>query len=160
MSGWSWIILIITGLASGIISGMGMGGGAILIPALVLAVNPPQHIAQSVNLLFFVPTAVVAMVIHIKNKSIDFKMGVPIIIFGLAGAFAGSWLAARLAAGDLRKLFGWFLLTMSVYEMFRKGKTDGSKTQQGKTQQGKTQQGKIVDSLGDDPDVSVRRRPS
>ena len=139
MSGWSWIILIITGLASGIISGMGMGGGAVLIPALVLAVNPPQHIAQSVNLLFFVPTAVVALVIHIKNKSIDFKMGVPIIIFGLAGALVGSWLAARLAAGDLRKLFGWFLLAMSIYEMFRKGRTEEGKTQQDKTQKGKPQ---------------------
>ncbi len=101
---------------------MGMGGGAILIPALVLTVNPPQHIAQSVNLLFFIPTAVVALIIHIKNKSIDFKMALPIIISGLIGALAGSWLAARLAAGDLRKLFGCFLLAMSLYEMFRKGK--------------------------------------
>lgn len=126
MTGWNWIILFLTGLASGIISGMGMGGGAVLIPALVLAVNPPQHIAQSVNLLFFIPTAVVALVIHIKNKSIDFKMAVPIIIFGLAGALAGSWLAARLAEGELRKLFGWFLIAMSMYEMFRKGKKDGS----------------------------------
>ncbi|NLK88488.1 MAG: sulfite exporter TauE/SafE family protein [Clostridiaceae bacterium] len=116
------MILLLTGLAAGIISGMGMGGGAVLIPALVLAANPPQHIAQSVNLLFFIPTGVVAMTIHIRNKSIDFSMGVPIIIFGLAGAGAGSWLAARLAAGDLRKLFGWFLLAMSIYEMFRKGK--------------------------------------
>jgi uncharacterized membrane protein YfcA len=104
---------------------MGMGGGAVLIPALVLAVNPPQHIAQSVNLLFFIPTAVVALVIHIKNKNINFKMAVPIILFGLAGALAGSWLAARLAEGDLRKLFGWFLIAMSGYEMFRKGKKEG-----------------------------------
>lgn len=124
----NWVILLLTGLASGIISGMGMGGGAVLIPALVLAANPPQHIAQSVNLLFFVPTAVVALVIHIKNKSIDFKIGVPIIIFGLAGALAGSWLAARMEAGDLRKLFGWFLLAMSVYEMFRKGKKKKGET--------------------------------
>lgn len=114
-----------TGVVAGIISGMGMGGGAVLIPGLVLAVNPPQHIAQSVNLLFFIPTAIVALFIHIKNKSIDFKMAVPIIIFGLAGAFAGSLLATRMAAGDLRRLFGWFLLTMSVYELLRKGKKEG-----------------------------------
>ncbi len=116
-----WIILFLTGLAAGIISGMGMGGGAVLIPALVLAADPPQHIAQSVNLLFFIPTAAAALVIHIKNKSIDFSMGIPIIIFGLIGALAGSWLASRMEAGDLRRLFGWFLLAMSIYEMFRKG---------------------------------------
>lgn len=137
MTGWNWIILLLTGLASGIISGMGMGGGAVLIPALVLAVNPPQHIAQSVNLLFFIPTAVVALVIHIKNKNIDFKMAVPIIIFGLAGALAGSWMAARLAEGELRKLFGWFLIAMSVYEMFRKGKKDGKPSSKPVSKSGK-----------------------
>lgn len=116
------LILIIIGLAAGIVSGMGMGGGAILIPALVLAVSPEQHIAQSVNLLFFIPTAIIALIIHIKNKRIDFKMALPIIVFGLCGAFLGSWLAIRLAGGDLRRLFGVFLLAMSTYEMLRKGK--------------------------------------
>lgn len=116
------VILILIGLAAGIISGMGIGGGTILIPALVLVLNPEQHIAQSVNLLFFIPTAVVALVIHIKNKRIDFKMAIPIVIFGLCGAYLGSWLAARLSSGNLKHLFGAFLLVMSVYEMFRKGK--------------------------------------
>lgn len=121
MTGWNWIILFLTGLAAGIVSGMGVGGGAILIPALVFVANPGQHIAQSVNLMFFIPTATVALIIHIKNKSIDFKMATPLIIFGLCGALAGSWIASGLDAGLLRKLFGWFLLAMSVYEMFRKG---------------------------------------
>ncbi len=43
-------------------------------------------------------------------------------IRALCGAFAGSWFAAKLAGGDLKRLFGFFLLAMSVYEMFRKGK--------------------------------------
>jgi len=116
------VILFLIGMASGTISGMGIGGGAVLIPALVLVVNPGQHIAQSVNLLFFIPTAVIALVIHIKNKQIDFKMALPIIISGLCGAFFGSWLAARFNGDFLRKLFGGFLIVMSVYEMFRKGK--------------------------------------
>ena len=95
-----------------------------LIPALVLTINPQQHTAQSVNLLFFIPTAVVALIIHIKNKHIDFKMAVPIIAFGMCGSFVGSWLAMRLAGGELKRLFGFFLLAMSIYEMFRKGKND------------------------------------
>ena len=115
-------ILFLIGLAAGIISGMGMGGGAILIPALVLVMSPEQHIAQSVNLLFFIPTAIIALIIHIKNKRIDLKMALPIIIFGLCGAFFGSWLAIRLTGSDLKRLFGVFLLAMSVYEMFRKDK--------------------------------------
>ena len=124
MLGSETIILLLIGLGAGIVSGMGMGGGTILIPALVLPINPQQHTAQSVNLLFFIPTAVVALIIHIKNKHIDFKMAVPIIAFGMCGSFVGSWLAMRLAGGELKRLFGFFLLAMSIYEMFRKGKND------------------------------------
>ncbi|MCX7745923.1 MAG: sulfite exporter TauE/SafE family protein [Clostridia bacterium] len=114
------MLLIIIGLASGIISGMGIGGGAILIPALVIFVKPEQHIAQSVNLLFFIPTAIVALIIHIKNKRIDFKVAAPIILFGFIGAFLGSKLAVALSGVSLKKLFGVFLLAMGIYEMFRK----------------------------------------
>lgn len=114
------ILLFVIGLASGIISGMGIGGGTILIPALVLFLNPEQHIAQSVNLLFFIPTAVVALFIHIKNKRIDFKMAIPIIIFGFIGAYAGSRLAVSLPGNNLKKWFGIFLLAMGTYEIIRK----------------------------------------
>jgi uncharacterized membrane protein YfcA len=120
----SLLILVLIGIAAGIISGMGIGGGAILIPALVLVLNPEQHVAQGVNLLFFIPTAIVALVIHIRAKRIDFKLAVPIVIFGLCGAYLGSRLASILAGGDLKRLFGIFLLVMSVYEMFRKGRNE------------------------------------
>jgi len=82
-------MLFLIGLVSGIVSGMGIGGGTILIPALVLFAKPDQHIAQSVNLIFFIPTAVVALIIHIKNRRIDFKTAIPIVVFGILGAFIG-----------------------------------------------------------------------
>lgn len=116
------MVLFLIGLASGIISGMGIGGGAILIPALILFVNPEQHIAQSVNLLFFIPTAIIALIIHIKNKRVRFKIAVPIILAGFIGAFLGSRLALALPGPVLKRWFGVFLLCMGVYEMFRKGK--------------------------------------
>lgn len=121
------MILFLIGLASGIISGMGIGGGTILIPALVLFVKPGQHIAQSVNLLFFIPTAIIAIIIHVRNKRIDFKMAVPIIISGLAGAFLGSRLALSLEGMVLKKWFGIFLLAMGCYEMVRKVKKEAKK---------------------------------
>lgn len=116
------MLLFLIGLASGIISGMGIGGGAILIPSLVIFLKYRQHAAQSVNLLFFIPTAVIALIVHIKNKKIDLKTAIPILLFGLAGAFAGSFLAVTLDEKPLRKLFGVFLLLMGCYEMFRKSK--------------------------------------
>ncbi|HOM01675.1 MAG TPA: sulfite exporter TauE/SafE family protein [Acetivibrio sp.] len=116
------MLLFLIGLASGIISGMGIGGGAILIPALVLFVNPNQHIAQSVNLLFFIPTAVIALIVHIKNKRVNFKLTIPIVIFGLVGAFLGSRLAVSLPGVSLKRYFGIFLLVLGFYEMLRKDK--------------------------------------
>ncbi len=119
------ILLFLTGFFSGVISGMGIGGGTILIPALVLLVNPGQHVAQSVNLLFFIPTAVIALIVHIKKKRIDFKIAIPIILFGLAGAVAGSKLAMSMPGNNLKKWFGVFLLLMGAYELFIK--KDGSR---------------------------------
>lgn len=116
------MILFLIGLASGIISGMGIGGGAILIPALVIFAQPEQHIAQSVNLLFFIPTAIIALIVHIKNKNIDFKMALPIILAGLVGAFFGSRFAISLPGAQLKKFFGIFLLAMGIYELIRKEK--------------------------------------
>lgn len=116
------MVLFFIGLASGIISGMGIGGGTILIPALVIFLKPDQHIAQSVNLIFFIPTAIIALIIHIRNKRIDFKLALPLIISGLFGAFLGSQLAITLPGWLLKKWFAVFLLAMGCYEMFRKDK--------------------------------------
>ncbi|WP_010248400.1 sulfite exporter TauE/SafE family protein [Acetivibrio cellulolyticus] len=116
------MILFLIGLISGIISGMGIGGGTILIPALVIFANPDQHIAQSVNLIFFIPTAVIALIVHIRNKRVDFKVAIPIIIFGLLGAYLGSRLAIRLPGIVLKKYFGFFLLVLGVCEIIRKDK--------------------------------------
>lgn len=116
------MLLVIIGLVSGIISGMGIGGGAILIPALVLFLKPDQQVAQSVNLLFFIPTAVIALVVHIRNKRVEFKTALPIIAFGLLGALLGSRLAVSLTDTLLKRLFGFFLLAMGLYEMFRRSK--------------------------------------
>ncbi|MCR4434653.1 MAG: sulfite exporter TauE/SafE family protein [Clostridiales bacterium] len=121
------MILFLIGLAAGIISGMGIGGGTILIPALVIFIHPEQHIAQSVNLLFFIPTAMIALVVHIRNRNIDFKLAFPIIVLGLAGSFIGSHLAIALQASVLKRLFAVFLLFMGCYEMFRKDKKTRSK---------------------------------
>ncbi len=121
------MVLFIIGLVSGIVGGMGIGGGTILIPALVIFIKPEQHIAQSVNLLFFVPTAITALVIHIKNKKVDFKTAIPVTISGLIGAYIGSVIAVSLSGPILRKGFGIFLLTVGCYEMLRKAKSSGGK---------------------------------
>ena len=115
------IILFLTGLLSGILSGMGIGGGAILIPALTLFLGFEQKVAQNINLLYFIPTSIMAIFIHSKNKSIEKKGLLKIIIFGLIGAVLGSIIAINLKGEVLRKIFGWFLLFMGISELLKKG---------------------------------------
>lgn len=114
------ILFIIIGYVSGIISGMGIGGGAILIPALSFLCGIEQQQAQSINLLYFLPTAAIALVTHKKKGNIETKHLKKLILFGILGACAGSFIALKTSPAILRKMFGFFLLAMGIYEFIRK----------------------------------------
>ena len=109
---------IIIGFIAGIVGGLGMGGGTVLILLLSLFLGVEQHIAQATNVIFFVPTAISAIFIFIKNKNIKFKVGLPICISGIIGAFIGSNIAIRMNVGILRKCFGFFLILIAIYEIY------------------------------------------
>ena len=66
------MLVSIIGFFAGIIGGMGMGGGTILIPALVLLANIDPKLAQSINLISSIPMTIVALFIHVKNKNVEF----------------------------------------------------------------------------------------
>ena len=80
------MIEALAGLIAGTISATGMGGGTILILILTMFLGIEQHSAQAINLVFFIPTAIVAIVINIKNRNIDFKASKLVICFGIIGA--------------------------------------------------------------------------
>lgn len=112
------LIIILAGLASGVVSGMGIGGGAILIPVLGMVASVDQKVAQSVNLLYFIPTALGAVILHIKNKNIHLKPLLPIILFGIVGAVIGAAVALRLESALLKKMFGIFLFLLAIREFW------------------------------------------
>jgi len=114
------MIEILTGLAAGIIGGMGIGGGTILIPALVFFIKVTQQIAQSINLISFIPAASLAVYIHYKNGNIEKDMLIPLIISGVIGAIVGSISAVKLDPSLLKKIFSGFLFIMGTYEIFSK----------------------------------------
>lgn len=116
-----WLVLAI-GFCAGIISGMGIGGGTILIPALLFLTEVNQQQAQGVNLIYFIPTAVVALMTHHKNGTLDMKTAKPLALLGLLGAAAGAALAVSLESEILKRLFGGFLLLMGLSEIFKKKK--------------------------------------
>ena len=112
------MLQIITGIISGIISGLGMGGGTILILILTLFCGVEQHIAQATNLIFFIPTSIVAIIVNIKNKNIKLKIATIISIFGILGAIVGANLSIHTDVYKLRNMFGIFLAVIAIHEIY------------------------------------------
>lgn len=107
---------ILIGIISGIVSGMGMGGGSILITILTCFLGINQKIAQSTNIIFFIPTSVAATIVNIKNKEIKWEIAIPLTIAGILGAAIGSNLAINMETKILKKIFAVFLLLIAMYE--------------------------------------------
>ena len=108
----------IFGLIAGIISGLGMGGGTILILLLTTFQGMEQHIAQATNLIFFVPTSVAAIIIHFKNKNIDKKVAMVVGFFGIIGAIIGAIVANNIDSKNLKKYFSIFILLIAIREIY------------------------------------------
>ncbi len=106
----------IAGILGGVLGGMGMGGGTVLIPLLGIFYNVSQHTAQAVNLISFVPMAVGALIVHLKNKMIEFDKLLWIIIPGLLFCTAGSFIAKAITGNVLTRAFGGFLIILSIFQ--------------------------------------------
>lgn len=109
---------ILIGAVSGVITGTGMGGGTILITLLSLFNGMDQHVAQATNLVFFIPTSIVAIIMNIKNKNVDLKIAAIISFFGIIGAIIGASIAMKVDVHFLKKGFGIFLSLIAAHEIY------------------------------------------
>jgi len=109
-------LLILFGLIGGILGGMGMGGGTLLIPLLTIFAGINQIEAQAINLIAFIPMAVIAIIIHAKNKLINFKVAIPLIVSGVVFSVLGALLANLLNTLTLKTLFGIFLVALGLFQ--------------------------------------------
>ena len=112
---------------SGMAASLGLGGGGILLLYLVLALNMEQLQAQGINLIFFLPCAVIAIIFYTKKKLIDWKAALPILAGGVLGVGLGVWLAGAISAEWLARIFGGFLLLLGLREFFSKDKQNREK---------------------------------
>ena len=111
-----WLLYVLTGILGGVLGGMGMGGGTILIPLLGIFFGMNQHLAQAVNLISFVPMAIIALVIHFKNGLIETAGLWKIILAGLVSCVIGCLIAQNLKADILKRIFGGFLTILSIIQ--------------------------------------------
>lgn len=113
-----WLTALLPAFFGAALSALGMGGGGVLLIYLTAFLGMPQLAAQGINLAFFIPVAAVSLVIHMKNKLVDYRMAALLIPTGLAGVFLGTWLAGFLAEDFLRKLFAGFMFLIGLREAY------------------------------------------
>ena len=122
MSGW--LIPLLAGAATGILSGFGTGGGSLLLIYMTSFADVPQNLAQGINLLYFLPTAGAALPAHFKNGYVEKAALAPAILAGLAGTALAAWAATSMDTDLLRRCFGAFLLVIGLRELFRETPAD------------------------------------
>ena len=116
---WPVAVNILLGLAVGILAGLlGVGGGTILVPVLVLGERYPQHVAQGVSLLMILPTGIVGAWSHARHGHVVRSLLPGLMAGGAVGAMLGAFLANRIEAPALSRLFAVFLLLVGAQMIF------------------------------------------
>lgn len=116
------VLAVAAGLVCGVLSGWGIGGGSLLMVWMSAVLSMDQTAAQSINLLYFLPTAAAALILHAKNRVIAWRAVLPAALAGALTAALGAWLAAGIDTALLRRLFGGFLILVGLSEIFLKGR--------------------------------------
>ncbi len=101
----------------GILSGLGVGGGSLLMVWMTGVLCLEQRTAQGINLLYFLPTAAASLFFHGKNQLLDKNIAMHTIPWGCLFAILGALLAMKLDNGLLKKGFGLFLLYVAFTEL-------------------------------------------
>lgn len=117
----------IVGFLTGILASMGLGGGFILVVWLTMFSGTEQRTAQGVNVLFFLPIALIALIMHLRNGLVNKALVKHCAIGGVIGAVIGTFGSQVISNGLLRKLFALFLLAFGLRELFSKTKQNNIK---------------------------------
>ena len=118
----AWLLAVLAGAVTGVLSGFGVGGGTLLILYLTFFTSLSQAAAQGINLLYFLPASAASLPAHFKNGFIHKRTALPAMAGGLAAAGLAAWAATGLDAELVRKCFGGYLLAVGLWELFRPGK--------------------------------------
>ena len=106
----------------GFLAGLGIGGGSLLMLWLTVVLGMEPDTARSINLLFFIPTALIACFFRKKQKDLDIKTVLPAMVTGCLAAALFSWLGTQIQTDLLKKLFGGLLILTGLREVLYKKK--------------------------------------
>ena len=115
-----FIISVLAGLITVVISAWGIGGGSLLVVYLTAFTGVAQQTAQGINLMYFLPTSLSALWSHIKNKLVETKLALYAAAAGVLTAVTTSFLASGIDTSLMKKIFGVFIIIIGLSEVFRK----------------------------------------
>ncbi len=113
----SFPVAIVVGIVLGSLAGMGVGGGSLLILWLTLVLGMEHAAARTVNLLFFLPSAVISCLFRWRQGKLNYKKVFPAVLAGAAAAALFSLISHHLDVHNLKKLFGALLLATGLKEL-------------------------------------------
>lgn len=113
-------VVLIISIILGFLAGIGVGGGSLLILWLTLVLQMEYPQARLLNLLFFLPSAIVASLFRWKQGSLDLKKVLPAVLTGCIAAGICAWLSTRFDTALLKKIFGVLLLATGIRELLYK----------------------------------------
>ena len=111
------MVAIFVGAALGFLSGLGVGGGSLLLLWLTLVMGEPQETARVMNLMFFLPCALIATVFRWKQSKLPLSIALPAVLGGVLGAALGCLLGPRINAELLKKAFGMLFILTAIREL-------------------------------------------
>lgn len=116
------MVAILVGAALGFLSGLGVGGGSLLLLWLTVVMDRSQDTARAMNLLFFLPCALIATVFRWKQARLPLPIALPAVLGGLLGAALGCLLGPQIDADLLKKAFGVLFIVTAIRELFYREK--------------------------------------
>lgn len=117
------ILKVIASFASGTITGMGLGGGMILIPILIM-LDIPQKEAQVINLMCYIPISLIISLINAKKEFVNRNLFLNLLIYAVIGGIIGALLAINLKVGILKSALGIIMIIIGIMEIKKCMKKD------------------------------------
>jgi uncharacterized membrane protein YfcA len=120
MSSQTVLLIILVGLAAGILSGLvGVGGGIIIVPALVFLLGFSQHQAQGTSLgILLLPAGIFAVINYYKQGYIDMKVVFILFVGFIIGGYLGSKISLNLSEAAIKKIFAVVLILIAGKMLF------------------------------------------
>lgn len=108
---WASLIGLFSGVASGL---FGVGGGLIMVPAMVLLMKIDMKLAVGTSLAVIIPTALTGMLKHQQLRQVDWTLVAMLAPAAIIGGLVGPWLTTKLSSADLQRLFGLFIVAVGL----------------------------------------------